>query len=499
MLEIDGITKTFGSLTANDRISFSVERGTVHALLGENGAGKSTLMNVLYGLYRPDAGRIVLRGRPVTFHSPRDAIRAGIGMIHQHFMLVPPLSVSENIVLGYDPLTRLWLNLRRVEKDVHGLSTAYGLDVDPRAPVWQLPVGQQQRVEILKALYRKADLLILDEPTSVLTPAETDALFIIIRRLRADGHTVIFISHKLDEVMAISDMITVLRGGHVVETVARADTSPAALARAMVGRDVAFRVGHAREGPGEPVLRVEGLAALNDRGLPALRGVSFVLHRGEILGIAGVDGNGQSELAECICGLRPPTAGRVLLGKRDISGLSPRAIIAAGIGFIPGDRQRTGLVLDFDIGQNLILKRHDRPPFSRRGVMNFVAVERHAVDLVKQFDVRAPSVRSRVRTLSGGNQQKVVLAREVSEGPAVLVAMQPTRGLDVGATEYVQRSLLAQRERGAAILYVSTELEEVLGLSDRIAVLAHGEIVDIVDAATATRHQLGMLMTGGRA
>ena len=255
MLEIDGITKTFGSLTANDRISFGVERGTVHALLGENGAGKSTLMNVLYGLYRPDAGRIVLRGRPVTFHSPRDAIRAGIGMIHQHFMLVPPLSVSENIVLGYDPLTRPWLNLRRVEKDVHGLSTAYGLDVDPRAPVWQLPVGQQQRVEILKALYRKADLLILDEPTSVLTPAETDALFTIIRRLRADGHTVIFISHKLDEVMAISDMITVLRGGHVVETVARADTSPAALARAMVGRDVTFRVGHARERPGEPSQR----------------------------------------------------------------------------------------------------------------------------------------------------------------------------------------------------------------------------------------------------
>jgi simple sugar transport system ATP-binding protein len=498
MLEIDGITKTFGSLTANDRISFRVERGTVHALLGENGAGKSTLMNVLYGLYHPDAGRILLRDRPVTFHSPRDAIRAGIGMIHQHFMLVPPLSVSENIILGYDPLTRPWLNLRRVEREVHGLSAAYGLDVDPQAIVWQLPVGQQQRVEILKALYRQADLLILDEPTSVLTPAETDALFAIIRRLRADGHTVIFISHKLDEVMAISDTVTVLRGGHVVETVARADTTPAALARAMVGRDVAFRVGHTREGRGEPVLRVEGLAALNDRGLPALRGLSFVLHRGEILGVAGVDGNGQSELAECICGLRSPTAGRVLLGTRDITGLSPRAIIDAGVGFIPADRQRTGLVLDFDIGENLILKRHDRAPFCRRGAMDFAAVWRHAADLVQRFDVRAPSVRSRVRTLSGGNQQKVVLAREVSGSPEVLVAMQPARGLDVGATEYVQRSLLAQRERGAAILYVSTELEEVLGLSDRIAVLAHGEIVDVVDAATATRHQVGMLMTGGR-
>ncbi len=499
MLDIDGITKTFGPLTANDRISFRVERGTVHALLGENGAGKSTLMNVLYGLYRPDVGRILLRGRPVTFHSPRDAIRAGIVMIHQDFMLVPPLSVSENIVLGYDPLTRPWLNLRHVEGEVHGLSAAYGLDVDPRAIVWQLPVGQQQRVEILKALYRKADLLILDEPTSVLTPAETEALFAIIRRLRADGHTVIFISHKLDEVMAISDTVTVLRGGHVVETVARSDTTPAALARAMVGRDVTFRVAHEREGQGEPILRVEGLAALNDRGLPALRGLSFVLHRGEILGVAGVDGNGQSELAECICGLRPPTAGRVLLGTRDITGLAPRAIIDAGVGFIPADRQRTGLVLDFDIGENLILKRHDRAPFCRRGAMDFAAVERHAADLVQRFDVRAPSVRSRVRTLSGGNQQKVVLAREVSGSPAVLVAMQPTRGLDVGATEYVQRSLLAQRERGAAILYVSTELEEVLGLSDRIAVLAQGQIVDIVDAATATRHDIGMLMTGGRA
>ena len=334
-----------------------------------------------------------------------------------------------------------------MEREIHSLSAAYGLDVDPRAIVWQLPVGQQQRVEILKALYRRADLLILDEPTSVLTPAETEALFAIIRRLRADGHTVIFISHKLDEVMAISDTVTVLRGGQVVETVPRSDTTPAALARAMVGRDVTFRVAHERAGQGEPILHVEGLAALNDRGLPALRGVSFVLRRGEILGVAGVDGNGQSELAECICGLRPPTGGRVLLGTRDITGLPPLAIIEAGVGFIPADRQRTGLILDFDIGENLILKRHDQAPFCRRGAMDFPAVERHAADLVERFDVRAPSVRSRVRTLSGGNQQKVVLAREVSGNPAVLVAMQPTRGLDVGATEYVQRSLLAQRER----------------------------------------------------
>src|SRR5262249_38736131 len=415
------------------------------------------------------------------------------------------------------------LNLRHVEREVRSLSAAYGLDVDPRTPVWQLPVGQQQRVEILKALYRKADLLILDEPTSVLTPAETEALFAIIRRLRADGHTVIFISHKLDEVMAISDTITVLRGGRVVETVARAETTPAALARAMVGREVTFRVAHERAGAGEPIRTVEGLTAADDRGLPALRGVSFALHRGEILGVAGVDGNGQSELAECICGLRPPTAGRVRVGARDITGLSPREIIEAGGGYIPAHRQRTGLILPLDIGGNLILKRRDRPPFSRRGTLDAGAVERHAAALVQRFDVRAAGGRARVGTLSGGNQQKVVLAREVSGDPAVLVAMQParglrrgrteyapagdpavlvamqpTRGLDVGATEYVQRSLLAQRERGAAILYVSTELEEVLGLSDRIAVLAQGRIVDVVDGATATRHEVGMLMTGAR-
>jgi ABC-type uncharacterized transport system ATPase subunit len=496
MLEIDGITKVFGRLTANDGITFTVARGTVHALLGENGAGKSTLMNVLYGLYRPDGGRIVLRGRPVSFQSPRDAILAGIGMIHQHFMLVPPLTVAENIVLGHEPLTRPRLDIRRAEREIRELSQAYGLDVDPGARVWQLPVGQQQRVEILKALYRKADLLILDEPTSVLTPGETETLFEIIRRLRRDGHTVIFISHKLDEVMAISDRITVLRGGRVIATVPRAETSPAQLAVAMVGREVAFRVAHDRRPGDEPMLRVDGLEARSDRGLPALRGVSFVVHRGEIVGVAGVDGNGQSELAEVIAGLRKPTAGRVLVGRQDATGRSPREIIGMNVGFIPADRQRTGLVLDFDIGRNLILKRHDRLPFCRRGLMNFAALQRYAADLVARFDVRAPGPWVRARTLSGGNQQKVVLAREVAGDPDVLIAMQPTRGLDVGATEYVQRSLLAQRERGAAILYISTELEEILGLCDRIVVLSQGAIVGTLDAATATAHTVGMLMAG---
>ena len=498
MLEIDGITKVFGRVTANDRITLSVARGTVHALLGENGAGKSTLMNILYGLYRPDAGRVVLRGRAVVFHSPRDAILAGIGMIHQHFMLVPPLTVAENIVLGHEPLTRPWLGLRRAEREIRDLSRAYGLDVDPGARVWQLPVGQQQRVEILKALYRKADLLILDEPTSVLTPGETETLFGIIRRLRQDGHTVIFISHKLDEVMAISDTITVLRGGRVVATTPCSDTTPAQLAVAMVGREVAFRVAHDQRPGDEPMLRVEGLHARSDRDLPALCGVSFVVHRGEILGVAGVDGNGQSELAECIAGLRKPTAGRVSVGGRDATGRSPREVIGMGVGFIPADRQRTGLILDFDIGRNLILKRHDQPPFCRRGFMDFGALQRHAADLVTRFDVRAPGPWVRTRTLSGGNQQKVVLAREVAGEPDVLIAMQPTRGLDVGATEYVQRSLLAQRERGAAILYISTELEEVLGLSDRIMVLSQGEIAGILDAATATSQSVGMLMAGRR-
>jgi general nucleoside transport system ATP-binding protein len=498
VLEIQEITKTFGPIVANDRISIRVERATVHALLGENGAGKSTLMNVLYGLYRPDAGRILLDGRPVVFHSPRDAIRAGVGMIHQHFMLVPPLSVAENIVLGHDPLTRARLDLGRAEREIGALSRAFGLDVDPGARVWQLPVGQQQRVEILKALYRKADLLILDEPTSVLTPGEAQALFAIIRRLRDDGRTVIFISHKLDEVMAISDTITVLRAGRVVETVPRAATGPEALARAMVGRDVIFRVSHDRAPAGEAVLEVEGLEARSDRGLPALRAVSFTVHRGEILGVAGVDGNGQGELAECIAGLRRPTGGRVRIAGRDATGRPPREVIGMGLGFIPADRQKVGLVLDFDIGQNVVLKRHREPPFCRGGFMDGAAVRRAAAELIGRFDIRASGPRVRVRTLSGGNQQKVVLAREVSGAPAVLVAMQPTRGLDVGATEYVQRTLLAQRDRGAAILYISTELDEVLNLSDRIAVLFQGEIVGILDAATATAGTVGLLMAGQR-
>ena len=498
MLEIEEITKAFGSVVANDRISFHVERGTVHALLGENGAGKSTLMNILYGLYRPDGGRILLRGQPVTFHSPKDAIRAGVGMIHQHFMLVPPLTVAENIILGHDSLARPRLDLKRAEREIAGLSRTYKLDVDPAARVWQLPVGQQQRVEILKALYRKADLLILDEPTSVLTPGETEALFAIIRRLRDDGHTIIFISHKLEEVMAISDTITVLRGGRVVETVPRSETTPHVLARAMVGRDVMFRVAHERRRAGEPVLEVENLRAQNDRGLPALRGVSFTVHRGEILGVAGVDGNGQSELAECICGLRPPTGGRVVILGRNATGRPPAEIIAMGVRFIPADRQRVGVILDFDIGRNLILKRHDTAPFCRNGVMDFATVRRYAADLIQRFDIRAPGPRVRARTLSGGNQQKVVLAREVAENPDLLVAMQPTRGLDVGATEYVQRTLLTQRDRGAAILYISTELEEVLNMSDRIMVLSQGEIVGTLDAATATSETVGLLMAGQR-
>ncbi len=498
MLETHEISKTFGPVVANDRISLRVQRGTVHALLGENGAGKSTLMNILYGLYRPDAGRILLNGRPVVFHSPRDAIQAGVGMIHQHFMLVPPLTVAENIVLGHDPLTRPRLDLARAAAEITALSRTYGLDVAPSARVWQLPVGQQQRVEILKALYRKADLLILDEPTSVLTPGEAGALFRIIRRLREDGRTVIFISHKLEEVMAISDMITVLRAGRVVDTVPREATGPEALARAMVGRDVTFRVSRDRKPVGEPVLRVERLEARSDRGLRALRGVSFTVHRGEILGVAGVDGNGQSELAECICGLRPLTSGRVLVGDRDVTGRAPAEIIRMGVGFIPPDRQRTGLVLDFDIGRNLILKRHRDPPFCRGGRMDFAAVRQAAAELIGRFDIRAAGPRVRARTLSGGNQQKVVLAREVAGGLVVLVAMQATRGLDVGATEYVQRALLAERDSGVAILYISTELDEVLNLSDRVVVLSQGEIVGTLDAATATAETVGLLMAGQR-
>ncbi len=493
---MEGITKRFGPVLANDRVTLAVRRGTVHALLGENGAGKTTLMNILFGLHAPDEGRVLLRGRPVEIRSTREAIRRRIGMIHQQFTLVPPLTVAENIVLGLPPRRGVFLDLRRVEREIESLSRAYGLDVDPRLPVWALPVGMQQRVEILKALYRRADLLILDEPTSVLTPAESEALFAIIRRLVAEGHSVVFISHKLEEVMRISDTITVLRHGRVVDTVRTADTTPAELARMMVGRDVVLRLFKGPPRAGGPALEVDDLHAVGDRGLPALRGVTFTVARGEILGIAGVDGNGQAELAEVIAGLRRPTAGRIRIDGRDVATPAGRRAVADRLAYIPADRGRFGVILDFTIAENLALKAFHRPPFSRGPVLDRSRIIDHARALAERFDIRMNSVLQPVRQLSGGNQQKVVLAREMSGEPVLIVAVQPSRGLDVGASEYVLRTILEQRDRGAGVLYISMELDEVLGLSDRVAVLYGGEIMGIVRPGDARLEDISLMMAG---
>lgn len=496
ILVLDEITKRFGSVIANDGVNLSVRRGTVHALLGENGAGKTTLMNILYGLYRPDAGRIVLRGRPVRFASPKDAILQGIGMIHQQFLLVAQFTVAENIVLGLPPRRHLFMDLARVEQDIEALSDAYRLHVDPRVPIWQLPVGTQQRVEILKALYRKADLLVLDEPTSVLTPTETEALFEVLRRLVAEGRSVILISHKLEEILRVSDEVTVMRRGRVVDTVPTAETTAPGLARMMVGRDVVLRLDKPPRLPGEVVLEVRDLTARNDREVPGLRGVSFGIRMGEIFGVAGVDGNGQSELVEVIAGLRPSTAGQVLLKGRNIAGLSPREIIARRIAYIPSDRNRVGLILDFSIAENLVLKQFHNPPYSRYGILDAKMIGSNTEALAAQFDIRMSSIHQVVRQLSGGNQQKVALAREVAGEPDVIVAVQPTRGLDVGASEYVMRTILKQRARGSAVLYVSTELDEVLSMSDRVGVLFGGKLMGIVDPAATPVEEISLMMMG---
>ena len=491
-----GLTKRFGPVVANDRITLAVRAGTVHALLGENGAGKTSLMNILYGLYQPDDGRIWVRDQPVRIRSPRDAIRLGIGMIHQQFTLVPQLTVVENVVLGLRPRRPPFLDLAAAEDEITEISRAYGLDVNPRFRVMGLSVGMQQRVEILKALYRGADLLILDEPTSVLTPAETEALFEVINSLVADGKSVIFISHKLEEVLRISQAITVLRRGRIVATVPTTDTTPSDLARMMVGRDVVFRVLKTPAHAAGPALEVTDLRAASDQSYPAVKGVTFRLFRGEILGIAGVDGNGQAELAEAIAGLRPVSAGQVRLNGLEVTSWPPKARITAGLGFIPADRYRFGLVPDFTVAENLVMKTFAAPPYTRRGFLDRRTIAEHAESLVDQFDIRVHSVQQQARELSGGNQQKVILAREVSLTPTVIIAMQPTRGLDVGASEYILRELIAQRDRGAAVLYISTELEEVITISDRVAVMFAGELMGIIRPGDISHAELGLMMAG---
>jgi len=496
-LRLDHITKQFGSFTANDNISIAVKAGTIHALLGENGAGKSTLMNILCGLYQPTSGRIYLNEQPVQISSPNVAIAQGIGMIHQHFMLVPQLSVVENIILGTN--FSLQLNLPQKAKEIAQMSEAYGLPVDPFAIVGYLPVGTQQRVEILKALYRRAQLLILDEPTAVLTPPEIEQFFNVLRQLAAQNHTIIFISHKLEEVMSLCDEVTVLRRGRVVATTPIQETTPQQLAELMVGRDVVLHRDKADRNAEAVVLEVEHLQVQDDRQVPVVQDVSFQLRAGEVLGVAGVDGNGQRELADAIAGLRRPSQGTIRMLGQDITHwtMTQRGR-QLKIGYIPEDRQKMGLVMPFSIARNLILKAFKLIPFCRRWVLQREEIASHANSAIQQFDIRATNSSLKVSQLSGGNQQKVVLARELSGQPDLIIAMQPTRGLDVGATEYVQTALLAERERGAAILYISTELEEMMTMSDRIAVMFNGQFVAMLDAKTATTEHLGYLMAGGK-
>lgn len=495
-IEMRGIVKRFPGVLANDRVDFDVRAGEIHALLGENGAGKTTLMNVLYGLYRPEQGQIFLNGQPTAIHSPADAIHLGIGMIHQHFMLVPTLSVAENIALGLPSSRGFLLDLDVVAERIRELSSKYGLQVDPTAMVWQLAVGEQQRVEILKALYRGADLLILDEPTAVLTPQEVEELIATLRRMAQEGHALIFISHKLHEVLSISDRVTVLRDGRVVKTLPTSEATREELARLMVGREVLLRVERQPIQLGPARLSLEDLWAEGDRGVPALRGVNLSVRAGEIMGIAGVSGNGQRELAEVIAGLRAPTRGRVSIDGVDTTGWSPDRLLKHGLAYIPEERMRDGVIRDFSVEENLILKNHTDRPYASGIFMNFGKIAEYADDLIENFDIKTPSRDTPLKTLSGGNIQKMVLARELSREPRVLVAAQPTRGVDISATEYIHQRLVAQRTKGTATLLISEDLDEILNLSDRIAVMYEGQVVGIVDQHEATVERLGLMMAG---
>ncbi len=504
-VEMRGITKRFPGVLANDGVDFTLRQGEIHALLGENGAGKSTLVNILTGLYHPDSGSIAVDGRPVSFRSPGDAISNGIGMVHQHFMLVPTQTVAENILLGLDK-PRFIMKMAGQEREIGALGERYGLRVDPGAKIWQISVGEQQRVEILKILYRGARVLILDEPTAVLAPQEIDELFSTLRAMVAEGKSVVFISHKLNEVSRIADRVTVLRKGQVTAAgISPAEASASELARLMVGRDVMFHLERKPRPPGEVVLAVEGVHGLNDRGLPALRGVSLNVRAGEIVGLAGVAGNGQSELAEVITGLRPPTQGRVVVNgevyvqsakRGTVRGRAIQRLIRAGVSHVPEDRTHVGTAPNLSVTDNLIMKGYRSPPIGRGVAIDGAAAREQAAKLRKDFEIDVPSVDTPVRLLSGGNLQRLILAREISSQPKLMIAMQPTRGLDVGAIEGVQRLLLEQREAGAAVLLVSEELDELMSLSDRIYVIFAGELMGEVqqtDVAT-----LGLMMTGHR-
>ena len=495
-LELRRITKRFGSLVANDAIDFELRRGEIHALLGENGAGKSTLMNVLYGLHQPDEGEIRLDGEPVKIESARRAIALGIGMVHQHFMLVPVMTVAENLVLGSEPSNGPLLDYKAAATATRELSERFGLAVDPEALVEDLGVGAQQRVEILRALFRGAKVLVLDEPTAVLTAQESQDLFRVLRTLKEDGTSVVFISHKLNEVLDVSDRVTVLRRGKRIDTVETEGSTERSLARLMVGRDVLLQVEKPPHEPGDVVLEVRDLHAADDRGLPVVRGVSLEVRAGEIVGLAGVDANGQSELIEAITGLRRPGSGTVRIAGKDVTGRNVRDTLEAGVGHIAEDRHRRGLVLEFSLAENLSLREYRNPSMSRLGWLSPKKMAARARGLLRDYDVRGGGAETRAASLSGGNQQKAVIARELSANPLVLVAAQPTRGLDVGAIEFVHRRLVEERDEGRAILLVSLELDEIRSLSDRVLVIYEGEIVAELPPDTS-EEDFGVFMTGG--
>jgi ABC-type uncharacterized transport system ATPase subunit len=491
-----GIVKRFPGVLANDHVDFDVKAGEIHALLGENGAGKSTLVRQLYGLYKPDDGKILVNGKEMHFNSPQDAIAAGIGMIHQHFMLAPSLTVRENVALGLKSSRGFLLDLDAVEKRINLLCEQYGLKIDPRVYVWQLAVGEQQRVEIVKALYRGAALLVLDEPTAVLTPQEVDDIFKTFRQMTSDGHSLIFITHKLNEVLAISQRVTVLRDGRVIGTRPTEGATKVELAQMMVGRPVILQYDRPKLKTGKVVLDIRDIYVKSDRGGDAIKGVSLTVQSGEILGLAGVSGNGQRELAECLAGLRPIRQGQVLLNEKDLTHSTPDQHIQSGQSYIPEERMRDGAIKEFNVADNYILEDHARPPYSHGIFLDFKAIEDHTQATVDAYNVKTPNLQTPLKNLSGGNIQKLILGRELSRSPKLLIAAQPTRGVDIGASEYIHLRLLEQRQAGLATLLISEDLDEIQALSDRIAVIYEGRIVGLVANEDVTLEQIGLMMAG---
>lgn len=498
VIEMINIRKEFPGIVANDNITLQVKKGEIHALLGENGAGKSTLMNVLFGLYQPEKGEIKVKGEPVKITDPNVANRLGIGMVHQHFMLVQNFTVTENIILGSEPTKGGKINIQSAAKEIEELSKRYGLSVDPYAKIEDISVGMQQRVEILKTLYRGAEILIFDEPTAALTPQEIKELIQIMKKLIHEGKSIILITHKLKEIMEVCDRCTVIRKGRGIGTVNVSETNPDQLASLMVGREVHFKTEKEEAAPTNPVLEIDNIVVQDARGVSSVNGLNLTVRAGEIVGIAGVDGNGQTELIEAITGLKKLKSGSIKLNGKEIGNLPPRKITESGVGHIPQDRHKHGLVLDFSIGENMVLQTYYQKPFSKSGILNFNNIFDKARKLIAEYDVRTPSEYTEARALSGGNQQKAIIAREVDRSPDLLIAAQPTRGLDVGAIEFIHSKLVEERDKGKAVLLVSLELDEVMNVSDRIAVIYEGQIVDIVDPKQTNENELGLLMAGGK-